>query len=520
MEMLNIPPAKPQAPPPANAQGSANKEANPAFKEALNKADHQHGKGQQEEPAKVADQAGEATLEEQDNIPGNIPRGTEPLLTALQAESSETSEPVEEKTTADAPFALDETATSVVTAEPPLVQPQVAGVTEPSAKDPGEGDATIGSQKSASYAQHGTQSPAASDMAASDVAEDLAIAEPAADMAAPEKNAVALEKSQAAPGNAPAVGLRQGNPIAESHRQSLPRPLAAATDMQQAVPQGLQDKSQQTAEGSQASGLMENSLGNLLQEPRPLRGELRGQSVAESSRNPAYSLANAETEAPVAATAQNGEGLDSFSFGQEAEALHNRTGDNTSANTTEAISFDAALKSGLQTAQAAKEGNQPLPPGTTEAGTVRLSSGEVLSENQIVNQILERVQVKGAGDQSQIVIRMHPEELGEVKLALTMEKDQLRAQLLTQNHQVQEVLEKHLPRLHEALGNQGVRLEDIQVSVDSNANPGREFFEQQRQSGSFRRQFDSPAGIIADEPVIAANMAAQNGPAQGLSLRV
>jgi flagellar hook-length control protein FliK len=144
----------------------------------------------------------------------------------------------------------------------------------------------------------------------------------------------------------------------------------------------------------------------------------------------------------------------------------------------------------------------------------------MISENQVVDQVLQRIQLQGGNEQSRIVIKMHPEELGEVKLALTLEKDQLRAQLLTQNQQVQEVLEKHLPRLHEALSQQGVRLEDIQVSVDSNRQSGREFFDRQHQPNSFNRHFNASSGNIAEEQTVAASMATRRNLTEGLSLRV
>jgi flagellar hook-length control protein FliK len=149
-----------------------------------------------------------------------------------------------------------------------------------------------------------------------------------------------------------------------------------------------------------------------------------------------------------------------------------------------------------------------------------LASGEFLSENQIVDQVLERISVDRVGNQSRIVVKMNPEELGEVKLALTMEKDQLRAQLLTQNHQVQEILEKHLPKLHEALSQQGVKLEDIQVGVDSNRHSGRETFADHRQPDTFHRHQNAPTGIVNNEHMHTATASARSVSTEGISLRI
>jgi flagellar hook-length control protein FliK len=90
---------------------------------------------------------------------------------------------------------------------------------------------------------------------------------------------------------------------------------------------------------------------------------------------------------------------------------------------------------------------------------------------------------------------------------------------VTQTQQVQEILEKHLPRLQEALHNQGVKLDDIQVSVDSRGNQGREFFNRNHPSTPFMRSFGHHRA--APEPAPAA---ASAGPVRasggGLSLRI
>ncbi|MEZ4483686.1 MAG: flagellar hook-length control protein FliK [Syntrophotaleaceae bacterium] len=291
--------------------------------------------------------------------------------------------------------------------------------------------------------------------------------------------------------------------------------------LQSAAPQGEQQKAVEATDNRKQPGLMESSLGSLLQEIRPLRQELRGQPVTEGSRVLTLAASPGEPN-PVAATTQNGDNLSSFSFEQKAESILNGLGEQGtgSSPTADGALFDAALTSNLHAAQALREGTHPLATSTTEAGTVRLSSGELLSENQVVDQVLQRIHLEGGSEISRIVIKMHPEELGEVKLALTLEKDKLSAQLLAQNQQVQEILEKHLPRLHEALNHQGLRLENIQVSVDSNRHFDREFFDKQRQSGSFRRDFNTPSGAIADEQAAIASMTTRRGLNEGLSLRV
>lgn len=530
MEMLNIPPAQPQGAPSAPAKSGTGKEANGFFREALDNAGTSQAKGLQKETGKAEEQATEATAEAQNSLPSGTAAEAELLLETLPTDSNGTAKPVEEPEPTVDSEDMAETALPVLVGELLPAPGHSSATTKTLGNQDAEKGITTNIRPLPGKPGPNAQESTAASLAEASVSDGESEIETLASI--PKVEGVAETAGQpltasktgpTTPSMAPAVGLRAGNPTADSRRQSTPQPVAVTTIVQTGVPQGEQQKALEATEGRKQPGLMESSLGSLLQEVRPLRGELRGQAATEGNRNPALSLAASAGEPrPAAASAQNGDTLSSFSFEQKTEAMLNGLGEETAGTSPAADGtlFDAALNSSLHTAQAVREGAHPLATGTAEADSIRLSSGELLSENQVVDQVLQRIHLEGGNEQSRIVIKMHPEELGEVKLALTLEKDQLRAQLLTQSQQVQEVLEKHLPRLHEALSQQGVRLEDIQVSVDSNRHSGREFFDQQQQPNSFNRHFNAPPGSIADEQAVAASMATQRDLAAGLSLRV
>jgi flagellar hook-length control protein FliK len=276
-------------------------------------------------------------------------------------------------------------------------------------------------------------------------------------------------------------------------------------------------------ESSKKTGLMESSLGSLLQEVRPLRDQSRGRLNASLSRGETASIAiSGQESSKIVAGAQNEDSHPSFASKQENgfSALQSDAATNGANSAINATPFETALESGMHGSLTAQQGNQPLQAASVEPGSIRLASGEFMSENQIVNQVMDRIAVERSGNLNRIVVKMNPEELGEVKLALTMEKDQLRAQLLTQNQQVQEILQKHLPKLHEALSQQGLKLEDIQVGVDSNRHSDQGAFANHRQPDSFRRHFNAPAGISNNVPVQPAIGSARSVSNQGLSLRI
>jgi flagellar hook-length control protein FliK len=70
-----------------------------------------------------------------------------------------------------------------------------------------------------------------------------------------------------------------------------------------------------------------------------------------------------------------------------------------------------------------------------------------------------------------VTVKLHPEELGELNIRMVMEGDQLKLQIQAQNQQVREILEQNFPRLRTAMEDQGVTVEDFQVSLgDSRAD--------------------------------------------------
>lgn len=315
-------------------------------------------------------------------------------------------------------------------------------------------------------------------------------------------------------------------PTAETvHKNAANRPhasmeaeTAAATTqaaVEKAAPKAVLSGNETVTKG----GLMENSLGSLVQEVRPLREDLRGRLTGNQNREdtPSLSLARQDS-AKIATGVQNDNSLEAFtSEGKSGFPTGATEGTDSMAGNTP---FDTMLDSGMHNAVANQQTNQPLQTSAVNPQSIPLASGGYLTENQVVNQVLDGLSFEKNGDQSRIVIKMNPEELGEVKLSLTIEKDQLRAQLLTQNQQVQEILEKHLPKLHEALGKQGLKLEDIQVGVDTNPHSGRESFANHRRPDSFRRSFNNRAVGLGNNPLPAVAAAARMTSTDGISLRI
>lgn len=163
-------------------------------------------------------------------------------------------------------------------------------------------------------------------------------------------------------------------------------------------------------------------------------------------------------------------------------------------------------------------GKIPIPPTI-----LRLPSGQVIEERRVFDQIAGQIRTSASGDFGKTTLRLYPEELGEVKLDLTIENDRLRASLSAQTSQVQELLERYLPRLREALEQQGLRIESLQVNVDSQRGENGNWKQQQFSEQLMGRQqktmhSHAPQQQTTDEPISIANRLGHNG--QGLSLRI
>ncbi|MCD4689775.1 MAG: flagellar hook-length control protein FliK [Desulfuromonadaceae bacterium] len=468
MEMLNIPPAQPQTNPTSAPKGKTGKAENVSFQNVLGKANQSAQNDQQKGSVNSTDDEG---TEFEDTV-----------QLGEEATELDTEDTASVELTMIAPPGLP--------AEPALV------VTE-SVKPAG-------------------------------MAPDAAIPVLAATATTPQETTAGLateslpiDKMNVADSTQP-VELAEEKASAGS-RQNTPTPTDTKSMANQVMPADNPEQTDTTnIEASKQTGLMENSLGNLLQEVRPLRAQSRGRHAANLNRGETPAIAiQTEESAPVVAETKKGDSHPSFASQQDQgfSALQADAATNGTPSAINATPFEAVLEGGMHGSLATQQTSHSPQATSAEAGSIRLASGEFLRESQIVDQVLGRISVDRAGNQ-RIIIKMNPEELGEVKLALTMEKNQLRAQLLTQNHQVQEVLEKHLPKLHEALSQQGVKLEDIQVDVDSNRHFGQESFANQQQPESFRRHFNAPADASNNDRVHPATASARSVSTEGLSLRI
>jgi hypothetical protein len=257
--------------------------------------------------------------------------------------------------------------------------------------------------------------------------------------------------------------------------------------------------------------------------PLRLREDFRGQRL-DTSSDRRFAQLLGETRGAVRVSVAQGESLPVMDAGkgEGAELLFREPGaqmesgifrvaaDNGGSNPTV---FSVAGQGGA-TPQAASAGS-----GTPAAATPFTLP---VPEEQVYQQVASRLTLVNGERHSRMTMRLYPEELGQVKLDLTVEGDRVRVQMHAQNQQVQEVLEKYLPRLRESFEQQGLKLEEAQVTYDSPGQGGRGSFQESRQSFFAARSAGRSTGRTAgeEEAVVTPPPSSANPRPGGISVRV
>ncbi len=118
--------------------------------------------------------------------------------------------------------------------------------------------------------------------------------------------------------------------------------------------------------------------------------------------------------------------------------------------------------------------SSPLAASTssTDALTFRLPSGLAVPDGSVVDQMLSHFNMNKQLESGTVNLKLHPQELGELRMEIKVTQDNIRAHIVAQNPQAQEMIERHLPRLRETLAQQGLQLQHIEVTVAANDSAG------------------------------------------------
>ncbi len=123
--------------------------------------------------------------------------------------------------------------------------------------------------------------------------------------------------------------------------------------------------------------------------------------------------------------------------------------------------------------------NTPIQQANESTQPIILPSGTVVNEDEVIQQLTERFQISGKQTDSKINIKLHPAELGELKINLSVKEGSIRASVVAQSQHTLEILEKNIPKLKTVLENQGFTVDEISVTAESDSVGSFDLFDRQ-----------------------------------------
>lgn len=114
-----------------------------------------------------------------------------------------------------------------------------------------------------------------------------------------------------------------------------------------------------------------------------------------------------------------------------------------------------------------------------------------------IQQFSERIRLMRQEGRHEIRLSLKPAELGKISLQLIQQDQQLKMHILTETVMAKDLLESQIGQLKQALQQQGLHLQQIQIEFNSGES-GQSFAEQRHPSHS-REQKSVSRGFWSDE---------------------
>lgn len=108
-----------------------------------------------------------------------------------------------------------------------------------------------------------------------------------------------------------------------------------------------------------------------------------------------------------------------------------------------------------------------------------LTTGALQMEDNVVHQFMARFQLGRRLAESTINIKLHPAELGELKIDLAVKEGAIKVSVVAQSQQVQEIIERNIARLRTLLEDQGFSLDNVTVTTESDSVSDFDLFDRQ-----------------------------------------
>lgn len=243
--------------------------------------------------------------------------------------------------------------------------------------------------------------------------------------------------------------------------------------------------SQMFEAAGEANGWSEEQLHSVLEQQRGLFTEASiptgtEEAITEEVKDTSYTVTfmqdGKEVTYDVTKDGESGaavtEGMEETEISQTPRTAEEQKQNGQQKHNTQQAETGAELVQEFQPNQMNVSGEQ--------AFTESLSSFSQVDTQSIMDQIMDYMKIDNSEAFTKLEMQLHPETMGRVVIEITSRNGELTAQITTQNEAVRAALESQIVSLKENLNDQGLRVENVQVTVESHAF--EQSYEGERQS--------------------------------------
>ena len=136
---------------------------------------------------------------------------------------------------------------------------------------------------------------------------------------------------------------------------------------------------------------------------------------------------------------------------------------------------------------------------------------------EVMKQIVDKARFVNKANNSEMIVKLKPEHLGELTLKVTVENGVISAAFVSTNQEVRGILEASLPQLKQELSNQGLKVDTVGVYTGLS-----QFFANDRQSATPQQpiKFKNRRDAERFEETVEALAAVSSADADGVDYRI
>ena len=127
---------------------------------------------------------------------------------------------------------------------------------------------------------------------------------------------------------------------------------------------------------------------------------------------------------------------------------------------------------------------------------------EIANAREVVEQIVDEIKATIKVDTTSVEMQLNPEHLGKVSINIATENDVVKAKIVVTDKQVEEIVRSNLEILRENLNNQGLKVEELEVTIASRSFNDQFAGTKEKQEGEQKskkafKHFDDDESAIA-----------------------